>query len=783
MPGSDDRARWAVSPDGTRLAYARQAAGDNPGLIYVRHLESDAAGPLTSMGPDDLIGALVWSPDSSAVYYDTLRMHEPFPGAMAAATRWELHLLSLDDSGLASYSSPPTVGPLSYGIDAGEDRVLIRLDAKGVAALGAMGAAGLVAVDAAHHRAAVTDGPGESGQVDSIVLFDTTDGREIQRIPGGMEGFRAAANPSGTKLAFTDCLGCNAVDHTYRYRVRVLTLATGEVTDFGEPADVDLGAAILRWSPDDRWLAWKAHGEGIKLVDVAAPSRPAVALDAALGNPVAFTPDGSRLLTSSGELIDPREPATSEESRAVLSWPMPSWLGDWNDVRRVIAWLPAVDRAAAPSPGVVTPPAVASPARSLRPVAKVTAVPKGDDVTASPVLDVAAWSPDSRWLPFWTADGDDHYQYWKWPAALNFVDAATGAVCRVQGVVRTTHADDVFWRADGQVAVRTEGNVAIGRPCDALAPAPDATESLPAAPPGLTPAWAEPPPHEWSDGAGSQASEPSLDGRFIATTTATGDDEDHYVTKITRAEGGAVVAETTWRGNGGLGSMGLGGQWLPDGTFLIAYSVDRGPLRIDPSGDVTDVAGTVFDLPTSISTTADLDTDLYAGAVVDPDSERWHLFLNRAGSVRLYHPESKTVESLPSDELWANGVSADGRLLMIRGRDGEGGSNDGLWIRGIDEAGADFTLMPESRGAEPYNAPLSPDGSRMAFLATEAGRIAVVTFPEGTVVGRWDLGGFDGNSVRWSPDGRTIAVDGYRNSADGGIAERALFIVPLPTEP
>jgi hypothetical protein len=357
-PGLDTEERWAVSRDGTRLAFTGMLAatsdGAQPRGVYVRSLFSGAPALAVEATPVD-VHQLVWSSDSSTLYDGMLIWDWP-AGAegMPIAAGWELHQLAVD--------------PPSPGIDGIADQVLVRLDADAIAALSGNGTAELAAVDAVSHRAAVTAGPGENGQVDAIVLFDMSSGRELQRIPGGMEGFRAAANRGGTKLAYTDCADCgNDQVQDDHYRLRVLTLATGAITDIASPGNAELNAALLVWSPDDRWLAWKTFEHDTYVVDVAAAAPDPIALDNELGNPVAFTPDGSRLLTSSGTLVDLNEPVGSGRRTRMLPWALQGWMNDWDGVRRVITWAPDTERAAG-APAEV-PPAPAGPADvAARPV-------------------------------------------------------------------------------------------------------------------------------------------------------------------------------------------------------------------------------------------------------------------------------------------------------------------------------------------------------------------------------------------------------------------------------
>lgn len=432
-----------------------------------------------------------------------------------------------------------------------------------------------------------------------------------------------------------------------------------------------------------------------------------------------------------------------------------------------------------PTPG--TPTAEASvtvesvAAILLTPVAVITGAPHGSIPFADPALEVIGWSPDGRWLAFWTADrySDSPPDLWRSPLQLNFLDSATGRVCQQAKVLKSIHADEVYWQADSQAIVRTGGSVAIGRPCETLTAAPSSTYALPAAPPGETPEWAEPPPSEGYDSPGPEDTVASLDGVYLATTVVAGDQvpEHSYTTRISLAADGRVVAEATWQGNGGIGDMGTGGAWLPTNQFLIFYSLDRGPLLVGPDGTVVAIAPTIFGIEGP-----DHAASLDATALIAADGKTWHLALDDDQSAMLYHPESGRVETLPTKRLWKAAMRPDGSWLIAAGRYGSDGSDDALWVRGLEEEHAAFRLIPGS-GHEPhYSTAASPDRSHLAVGNPLAGVIDVIRFPDGTRVGRWDLGGLRPESRWWSPDGRQMAVLGSKG------AQRALFLIRLPED-
>lgn len=793
VPGSDADAKWAISPDGSRLAYARQPAREASGLIYVRHLDAAAPEPqaMASFDADDYaesggrfvaIDRLVWSPDSTALYYGVVHVAEAFRGAMPHFVRWELHRLTLDDSRHAGQIPPPPVGPRSWGINAGEDRVLARIEPD---AIPPGNVVDLLAVDAANHRAAVAIGPGALGQVDMIALLDTDSGLEAQRLPiGSMEGLHVAVTADGARLAYATELRDAEDGTTHGIYELSLANAVTVTSEVFTPAEYHpYSVSIAAWSDDAQWLAWgtsdeqgNRQGATAHMAAMGDGRTEVVNVHTFEGAFVAFSPGGGHLLTATGAVLDLSDGTYAPPPPTPLPWPAPEGM-PWEDApSRVLGWIADVDRATV-SP-TETPDRAADVIR-LTPIATVAVPPDPADVTVGPLLEVEDWSPDGRWLPFWTADRYDYLDPRKEAAQLHIYDTITGTVCSQPGAMRVTRSDDVIWDRPDEVTVRIDGVPAIGPPCGALRPAPESTHALPTVQAGETPEWAE----VWAgeapgDSKGATSSAPSPDGQFLATTTAL-DDDAHYETVITRTSDGQRVAATTWDGGGGFGGAGLGGVWLPSGDFILTESTDRGPLVLTTTGDVALVAERYFGLQVPVAEPYAIHINVYS----DPIRQEWHLSLTGHGSVRLYHSELQAAETLPSDELWDGGLSRDGVWLMIRGRDGEGGSSGGLWIRGLDDRSTPFRQIPWSEKVGGNSAPYSSGQAQFAFGNNEDGLVSIVTFPNGVVVGRWELADDDYSGTRWSPDGRWIAIEGDRRNADGTIVARGLYIAPLPPEP
>jgi len=780
----------SIAPDGTRLAYARDASGDASGLIMVRHLAPDAPAPLAMKSPDWVDGIL-WAADARGIYYGQT-FGEWSHEARASITGWELHHLALDDSSLKRFGPPPTVGPLTWGINMGEDRIVARLEGD---ALGEDRFPQLAGFDPASRHAAVLIGPGENGAIDTLLVLDTAGGGTVARIATFDEAFVASPSPDGRWLAYGECLGC---DEDQPYRVKVLDLASGETHELTAmprtAAGVGSPATVTRivWSRDSQWVAWDTNGRlwGAARLAQGADGDPwqSVAIPRDVGTSIAFAPDRPLLLTGAGRLVD-----LSTGIVVPLPW-RPSAEAPWRDLEHStwLGWVPdpgtaPADARVAVGTGTPASSSAAPRAGNTAPQpAPVVATPVTPTEWRKPVLDAATWSPDGRWLPLWVGDRFV-YDYPEAPAALYFLDTDSSVLCEQLGAARVTHSDDVFWQADGTVIVRTGGKAARGRPCRALAPQPESTYALPTAPPGETPSWAEAPPSEGGDySVGERDLGASPSGRYRAVRDYQGVSEngvEQHVTRLLTAEGGELV-RVAWTADQALGGVAVGGKWLPDDRLLIPATIERGPLLLDPAGTVAEVTTALFKRPVPAPGAG---IAAIAGVHVSPNGKDYHLLLFYGGaaaelnSAMVYHPETGAAESLPSKSFWWPPISKDGRWLMIKGHYGEVGADDALWIRPIEGAGGAFRHVPGSGG----DVAPSPDGAYHAYAHFDAGTVDLVAFPDGRPVARWRLEDYKAAQVWWSPDGGMLAAEGLRYGGEGGgeVTERAMFLLRVPESP
>jgi hypothetical protein len=383
-------------------------------------------------------------------------------------------------------------------------------------------------------------------------------------------------------------------------------------------------------------------------------------------------------------------------------------------------------------------------------------------LTTARYLSLESWSPDGQWLAAWVdastpepgvpAPGNE---------TMRFVETSSGHHCDHPELQRQEGIDgspQVVWLEDGMVRVDALG----GRPCAgsfATLPGP-LYEPMPPAEGGAV----------------------SADRRFRADTEVLSTDEDgtvqHMETTLTQLENDRVGARVPWKRSVWFSGTPIG-QWLPDGSFLIRQTLDRGPLRVTLDGTVSEIAPELFDVP---GTGANDDSAQLAFAVPG-EGLAYHLALwSRRHGLRLHHPETGTVESLDGDlpelprgndspdsfkienPLW--GTPWPAGWLVVEG------PSTATFARRADPPGGPWTLLPADRDASRW----SPDGR---YLATRRGwgpdaELELVSFPDLAPVSRQPVPWLE--RPAWSPDGRKLAVTANSGDGVGG----ALYLVDVP---
>ena len=253
------------------------------------------------------------------------------------------------------------------------------------------------------------------------------------------------------------------------------------------------------------------------------------------------------------------------------------------------------------------------------------------------------------------------------PGTLNFLAPATSQTCAYP--LKPDPYPGLAWQADGQVLVFAGGSARVGTPCQ-----DDFREAT-------------------SEETGRADGSLSPDGRYRAQTETveTSAGIEHLVTTITDVVTGDGMNWVEWQIQQRIGFLGLGGEWLPDGSFLIYETDDRGPLLVPVGkepipvglglvrGEGAAPAGTTW------------------RALVKPvaGTDSYHAVLYAVGTesafppVRLYHSETGQAEELPFQYIWNTPFSPDGRSLFLRFQ-----SESGPQYREVDPAGRSFPAGP-----------------------------------------------------------------------------------------
>lgn len=350
-----------LSPDRSRVAVVRRAQSpDAPSSLYVSTLARGAREP-SSMVEAHHIEAIDWTADGTALYYA-----HPIPGPATPTPTdnraldaggfpplngWEFHILSLRESG--------TGGLLGWGnsdeglrslTEAGEDRVLIRLDAP---ALEGAATTFLVDVDENARRVIVLLTNFQDERSDHYLVFDLDSGAVVDRIESPEDtsmGCMGLAVPG--KLS---CGGPESNDPDPIYRYGRLDIATHKVEILWRGLFAHDQYPMFS-SPDGRWLV------GIHLSDIGGsetaegPDKPSpeerlldvidlwdayprdFRIGGLTGLPLMFFPNSSVLLTADGKLVDLDATFLRGDAPITLPWMLPDPLRSPASSAALLGW-------------------------------------------------------------------------------------------------------------------------------------------------------------------------------------------------------------------------------------------------------------------------------------------------------------------------------------------------------------------------------------------------------------------------------------------------------------
>lgn len=379
----------------------------------------------------------------------------------------------------------------------------------------------------------------------------------------------------------------------------------------------------------------------------------------------------------------------------------------------------------------------------------------------APMIWPSNWSSDSTWLAYWTFTAAEAVDTFGIPpqgaGQLHFLNAHSGQTCPFPDQAR--YGASVIWQPDGTVMVAARDLTKQGEPCNNNFLSVSAPVTL---------------PHDI---------DPSLspEGQYQVTSIVQDDPDGtlSVTTQIVEVKTGQTKNVIKWRHPGGLGSLGLGGEWLTEDRFLIYETLDTGPLLIGANGDVQ-IVSELFGLSDKIGAES-----LYAQGVTISGTSIYHLVLSGystdAGElvIGLYHSETGEVEAYP---FFTRGFSPDGKWLLLGKHSIVGGyESEEVWFRPSDPVGSPLRHLTDGFM---LNLLWSSDWTKVANTAWNlpdpyASRPGIVqgwSFPEAVQLGSWKSEDYTMTPMSWSPDGKFLVLRGYVV----GVQREALFVIPVP---
>lgn len=362
----------------------------------------------------------------------------------------------------------------------------------------------------------------------------------------------------------------------------------------------------------------------------------------------------------------------------------------------------------------------------------------------SPRLRFDSWSPDSRWIAYWFADGDNL------PAHLAFVEAQSGKVCEHEEVDSVDiFSGNVLWvEGNTPITVQNSGKVAFsGVPCETF-PSVDSSAIF-----------------EKEEGRLSP------NGRYRADTSVSDWEGEliHNVTTITEISTDQIVASLKWDGSPHAWAES---GWLNNELYLVGLDVDRGALYVSaPEGKVGSVVHDLMGLNvqnvgyvTHVARYTNLATGEY--------HLLFELWNGPPGSpLLLYHSELDIVEELPFYRSWivnGSGISSDGEWLFLSYPASKLSDEiPDFWIRALDPPDRTALKLAEGKGFAGF----SEESSKMVFV--DKGVVDILDFPGGETFGIWQAPGYQIDRAWWSSDGKYLAVQGFGIESDS----QTLFVI------
>jgi len=186
----------------------------------------------------------------------------------------------------------------------------------------------------------------------------------------------------------------------------------------------------------------------------------------------------------------------------------------------------------------------------------------------------------------------------------------------------------------------------------------------------------------------------------------------------------------------------------PDGTRLAVR-------RTDPNAAAPDVW--TIDLARGISTRWTFDPGADSNPLWSRDGARivWTAVRNGINSLRIKSAsglgDEEILAQTPAGAMWAEDFSPDGRFLLYETTQG---SRAQIRVRGMSEDTTSRVLFASSFFST--QARFSPDGRRIVYASNESGRPEIYVGNFEGPLAKWQVSTAGGLDPRWAPNGREL---------------------------
>ncbi len=439
-----------------------------------------------------------------------------------------------------------------------------------------------------------------------------------------------------------------------------------------------------------------------------------------------------------------------------------------------ISPIPPTGTATEPPAASATPEPTGTPLPASTPTKLPTPTAEFPTLTplvTAPFMFMAGWSPDSLMLAYWTFTEEEMLDMPVEGAAgypsgtLHFLDVTNNTTCDYPFAAHYSFIQPTFkWLEDGRALIRgDDGAIRAGVPCGA----------------------------EFETLTGVEAEvllghpEFSPDGKYRAQAEIEYDPEAGLVfieLTITELASGAIASTVAWQEDLGIGVYSSpGGQWVGNELFIVATSLDQGPLLVRPGEPPIQAAPELFGVEGVCAGGGFCGVTVYLTAAPGPEPGNFHAMLWHGGdpsqypNLMLYHSESGEVEELAFHDIRWPGFSPNGLLLLLHSPV----DDYNLWVRPVEEVGGRaIPLISATLGGWAY----ALNDEYLAFGDEATQDIYVAALADGLILNTWDIGKYQPWQLLWAPNSARLAVVGAWYDQTGE-EEYALFLAGPVTPP